>query len=134
MKIVRKTEPTFEEIKTKATELYIKDKGKPLPDEMLTLKTTPSIHSSYWKKAREILLGEVEKENAKINSHTAQREYISLLRPKEAAKALGVSPKTLWRYWKKGKIEAIRLPSGRLRYPKDEIERIRQNKTPNNGS
>lgn len=122
---MRNNELTFQEIKAKATELYIKDKGKPPPDEMLTLKTTPSIHSSYWKKAREILLGEVEEKDVMTIPHIAEREYV---RPKEAAKALGVSPKTLRRYWKKGKIKAVRLPSGRLRYPKDEIERIRQTK------
>lgn len=124
---MRNTEPTFQEIKAKATELYIKDKGKPPPDEPLceTLKTTPSIPSSYWKRAREILLGEVEEENVRI-THIVEREHVSLLQPKEAARALGVSPRTLRRYWKKGKIKAIRLPSGRLRYPKDEIERIRQ--------
>lgn len=129
-------EPTFEEIKAKATELYIRDKGRPPPNEPLceTLKTTPSIQSSYWKTARKILLGEVEEENVRINSHIAERESVSLLRPKEAAKALGVSPKTLRRYWKKGTIKAIRLPSGRLRYPKGEIERILQNQASKNGS
>jgi excisionase family DNA binding protein len=125
---MRNTEPTDQEIEAKATELYIKDKGKPPPDEPFfeTLKTTPSTHSSYWKKAREILLGEVEEENVRINSHITEREYASLLRPKEAAKALGVSRKTLWRWWKEGRISAKQLPSRRLRYPKDEIDRILQ--------
>jgi len=54
------------------------------------------------------------------------REMDQKLSPGEASRILGVSPKTLWRWWKEGRIKAIRLPSGRLRYPKDEIERILQ--------
>lgn len=47
-----------------------------------------------------------------------------LLSPKEAARLLNVSYKTLWRWWKEGKIRAVRLPSGRLKYYRAEIEKI----------
>lgn len=54
------------------------------------------------------------------------REEEKLISPHEASKMLGCSYKTLWRWWKQGKIRAVRLPSGRLRYFKDEIEHILQ--------
>lgn len=48
-----------------------------------------------------------------------------LLTPNEASKMLNVSTKTLWRWAvKKHYIEYKRLPSGHLRYPKADIERI----------
>lgn len=47
----------------------------------------------------------------------------TLLRPRDAAKMLGVSYKTLWRWWKEKKIRAKRLPSGRLRYYQTDIEK-----------
>ena len=124
-------EPTFEEIKAKAIELYIRDKGSPppcSPDEKLCkmLKLTPSPRSSYWTKARKILLGKIKEGDVKVSSSLEDLEYTSLLTPKEASRMLGVSYKTLWRWWREGKINAIRLPSGRLRYPKNEIERILQ--------
>jgi len=123
-------EPDFEKIRSKATELYIKDKGEPPPDEpmCMTLKITPSINESYWKKAKEILYG-VESEKDVFASHITKRsrpESSNLLRPTVAARELGVSYKTLWRWWKEGRITAVRLPSGRLRYPRDETERILQ--------
>ena len=37
---------------------------------------------------------------------------------------LGISVKTLWVWQKKGIIRAVRLPTGKLRYPKSEVERI----------
>lgn len=124
---MRKNHPTIDEIKAKAIELYTKDYGRPPPNNepcYETLKTTPSLDDNYWKKAREVLLGGVEMENVGIDSHTAESENIPLLRPGEAARLLAVSPKTLWRWWKEGKISAKQLPSRRLRYPKDEIDRI----------
>jgi len=52
-------------------------------------------------------------------------EEIEFLRPKEAAKLLKVSYKTLWRWWKEGKIKAIQIgPSNRLRYCKKDIEKL----------
>jgi predicted site-specific integrase-resolvase len=32
--------------------------------------------------------------------------------------------KTLWEWQKKGIIRAVRLPTGKLRYPRSEVERI----------
>jgi putative resolvase len=53
-----------------------------------------------------------------------ERDYEELLRPKEVAKIFNISVKTLWEWQKKGIIKAIRLPTGKLRYPKSEIERL----------
>jgi excisionase family DNA binding protein len=50
-----------------------------------------------------------------------------LLSPGEASAMLGFSYKTLWRWWKEGKIEALRSPSGRLRYYRDDVERLLSN-------
>jgi len=47
-----------------------------------------------------------------------------LLHPKDAAKMLGISVKTLWVWQRKGIIRAVRLPTGKLRYPKSEVLRI----------
>ncbi|MEM3257884.1 MAG: helix-turn-helix domain-containing protein [Thermoproteota archaeon] len=47
-----------------------------------------------------------------------------LLRPSEVARRFGISVKTLWKWQKKGIIKAIRLPTGKLRYPKSEVERL----------
>jgi putative resolvase len=47
-----------------------------------------------------------------------------LLRPKEVAKIFGISVKTLWKWQKHGIIKAVRLPTGKLRYPKSEVERL----------
>ncbi|MBS7288843.1 MAG: hypothetical protein KIH01_08955 [Candidatus Freyarchaeota archaeon] len=45
-----------------------------------------------------------------------------LLRPRDATKML-ISVKTLWKWQKKGIIKAVKLPTGKLRHPKSEIER-----------
>ncbi len=45
-----------------------------------------------------------------------------LLRPKEVARMFGISVKTLWRWQKTGLIKAVRLPTGKLRYPRSEVE------------
>lgn len=50
--------------------------------------------------------------------------YEELITPKEARTMLGVSNKTLWLWYKKGLIRAVRLPSGKLRYYKSDIEAI----------
>lgn len=47
-----------------------------------------------------------------------------LLRPKEAAKKLGVTTQTLREMEKHGEIEAVRLPSRRRRYRSSDISRI----------
>ncbi|MEM3832296.1 MAG: helix-turn-helix domain-containing protein [Thermoprotei archaeon] len=47
-----------------------------------------------------------------------------LLRPKDVAKKFGISVKTLWKWQKKGIIRAVRLPTGKLRYPRSEVERL----------
>jgi len=47
-----------------------------------------------------------------------------LLTPKEAARILGVHPLTLYRWAKKGKIKYVETPSGRMRYPMSEIQRL----------
>lgn len=54
----------------------------------------------------------------------ADQNERELLSPAEASRMLGVSYKTLWRWWKEGKIRAVRLPSKRLRYYRDEIEQL----------
>ncbi len=51
-------------------------------------------------------------------------DYEELITPKEARAILRVSNKTLWSWHKKGLIRAVRLPSGRLRYYKSDIEDI----------
>jgi hypothetical protein len=48
-----------------------------------------------------------------------------LLRPKEAARVFGVAPCTLYSWQRKGVIGAVRLPSGKLRYPLSEVEKLR---------
>ncbi len=47
-----------------------------------------------------------------------------LLRPQNVAKRFGISVKTLWKWQKKGIIRAVRLPTGKLRYPKSEVESL----------
>ncbi|MDK2875607.1 MAG: MerR family regulatory protein [Archaeoglobaceae archaeon] len=50
--------------------------------------------------------------------------YDELLKPKDVAKIFNISTKTLWEWQKKGIIKAVRLPTGKLRYPKSEVERV----------
>ncbi len=52
------------------------------------------------------------------------RDYEELLRPKDVAKIFNISVKTLWEWQRKGIINAVRLPTGKLRYPKSEVERV----------
>ena len=47
-----------------------------------------------------------------------------LLKVKEAASILNVDRRTIWRWIKKGRIQAIRLPSGRYRIPEGEVVKI----------
>lgn len=52
------------------------------------------------------------------------RDYEELLKPKDVARIFNISTKTLWEWQKKGIIKAVRLPTGKLRYPKSEVERL----------
>jgi putative resolvase len=47
-----------------------------------------------------------------------------LLRPRDVAKIFGISVKTLWKWQRKGIIKAVRLPTGKLRYPRSEVDRL----------
>ncbi|MHC1635609.1 MAG: helix-turn-helix domain-containing protein [Candidatus Methanospirareceae archaeon] len=47
-----------------------------------------------------------------------------LITPKKACSMLGVAASTLRRWAYQGKIRYVRLPSGKLRYYKSDIERI----------
>ena len=47
-----------------------------------------------------------------------------LLKVKEAASILNVDRRTIWRWIKKGRIQAIMLPSGQYRIPESEVVRI----------
>jgi len=50
--------------------------------------------------------------------------YEELLKPKDVARIFNISTKTLWEWQKKGIIKAVKLPTGKLRYPKGEVERL----------
>jgi excisionase family DNA binding protein len=47
-----------------------------------------------------------------------------MLTPKEVRVKLGISKRTLYRWIKTGKIKAVVLPSGRIRIPREEVEKI----------
>lgn len=49
-----------------------------------------------------------------------------LHKPKEAAELLNVSRQTIWVWIRKGKIKALKLPSGQYRIPDSEIVKILQ--------
>ena len=117
-------EPAFEEIKRKATELYFRDRSELPPDERCceTLKSQPSLNSSYWTKARKILMCQIQDKGQEASSRTD--ELSVLLSPREASRMIGFSYKTLWRWWKEGKIRAVRFPSRRLRYYRSDIEQL----------
>lgn len=53
-----------------------------------------------------------------------KEEEMKLLKPSKVAKLLGVDTHTIYRWIEKGYIAAIRLPSGQLRIPSSEVERI----------
>ncbi|PUA32663.1 MAG: hypothetical protein B9J98_03540 [Candidatus Terraquivivens tikiterensis] len=50
--------------------------------------------------------------------------YEELLKPKDVARIFNISTKTLWEWQRKGIIKAVKLPTGKLRYPKSEVERL----------
>lgn len=47
----------------------------------------------------------------------------SLLTPKEVAALLRVSVKTVYKYVKMGKLKCVRLPSGRIRFSREDLLR-----------
>jgi putative resolvase len=47
-----------------------------------------------------------------------------LLRSRDVAKIFGISVKTLWKWQRRGIIKAVKLPTGKLRYPRSEVERL----------
>jgi excisionase family DNA binding protein len=49
------------------------------------------------------------------------REYLT---PAQAARRLGISPRTLWRYQDAGRIAPVRLPSGHRRFLTSDVEAL----------
>lgn len=77
------------------------------------------------------LIMEREKQRTRI-----KKEEPELLRSGEAARMIGISRQSLWRYFKEGRIpeRAVqRLPSGHLRYYKHEIEKFKSKRKDNSG-
>jgi putative resolvase len=50
--------------------------------------------------------------------------YGELLKPRDVAGIFNITVKTLWEWQRKGIIKAVKLPTGKLRYPKSEVERL----------
>ena len=53
-----------------------------------------------------------------------EEDFEELLKPKDVARIFNITTKTLWEWQKKGIIRAVRLPTGKLRYPRSEVERL----------
>jgi len=53
-----------------------------------------------------------------------EEKYEELLKPRDVAKIFNITTKTLWEWQKKGIIRAVRLPTGKLRYPRSEVDRL----------
>lgn len=51
-----------------------------------------------------------------------QSDFLSL---KDLAQDLNVSYWAVWRWVRSGKVRCIRLPSGTLRVPREELERLK---------
>lgn len=68
---------------------------------------------SVWKSLDSVCLGFVD-----------GRKFEELLKPKDVAKIFNITTKRLWEWQKKGIIKAVKLPTGKLRYPKSEVERL----------
>jgi len=66
----------------------------------------------------------LEENEAWKKLYKSKIQEAELIPPRKASAMLGVSYKTLWRWWKEGKIRAIQTPSGRLRYYKTDIEKL----------
>jgi excisionase family DNA binding protein len=47
-----------------------------------------------------------------------------LLKPKEASLILNVDRRTIWKWIREGKLQAIKLPGGQYRIPEGEIVKI----------
>ncbi len=58
------------------------------------------------------------------NTTLMPEDYDELIRPKEVAKTFNITVKTLWEWQKKGLIKSVRLPTGKLRYPRSEVDRV----------
>ncbi|BCS91565.1 MAG: first ORF in transposon ISC1904 [Metallosphaera javensis (ex Sakai et al. 2022)] len=50
--------------------------------------------------------------------------YNTMLRPKEVCQRLGISYRTLQEYVKKGIITPVRLPSGKMRFREEDVEKL----------
>jgi predicted DNA-binding transcriptional regulator AlpA len=133
----------LDEVKNKITRFIQKYKRSPIiaiePEATAVLGVRGEHRQVEWKlKFRSNLLRHIQQaipgilqgvaletlaEVSKPSRETkAQEKFLS---PREASKMLGVSYKTLWRWAKKeGKIRYLELPSGRLRYYREEIENI----------
>lgn len=62
---------------------------------------------------------------------TQAQGEVELMTPQEAASALKLKTvDTLARWAKAGLIRAVRMPSGRVRYPSDEVARIKRDGVP----
>lgn len=46
------------------------------------------------------------------------------MRPRDAARTFSITTKALWEWQRRGLIKAVRLPTGKLRCPKSEVERV----------
>jgi len=55
-----------------------------------------------------------------MNSKKPER----LLKPREFCEIVGISYQTFKKWVREGKVRVVRLPSGRLRVPYSELERI----------
>jgi predicted site-specific integrase-resolvase len=53
-----------------------------------------------------------------------KEDYEELLKPRDVAKIFNITTKTLWEWQRKGIIKAVRLPTGKLRYPRSEVDRL----------
>lgn len=51
-------------------------------------------------------------------------DYEELLRPRDVARIFNISVKTLWEWQRKGIIKAVKLPTGKLRYPRSEVDKL----------
>jgi len=47
-----------------------------------------------------------------------------VFRVKQVSKKLGVSPRTIYRWIEQGRINIVKLPSGRYRVKSDELKRL----------
>lgn len=55
---------------------------------------------------------------------TTTKPEAELLTPAQAAKRLGISPRTLWRYQHAGRISPVLLPSGHRRFRPADLDRL----------